>query len=89
MGRKILHAIVVAGGWSVLAIGALWGPMSESDSMPPSLLCLKSHLRMQSQPDFDYEEEYEGSSDDIPAGEYPVAGKQDTFQFGFGSSKPG
>jgi len=44
---------------------------------------------MQSQLDFDYEEENEGSSDDIPAGEYLAAGKQDTFQFGFGSSKPG
>ena len=44
---------------------------------------------MQSQLDFDYEEENEGSSDDIPAGEYPAAGKQDTFQFGFSSSKPG
>ena len=44
---------------------------------------------MQSQLDFGYEEENKGSSNDIPAGEYLVAGKQDTFQFGFGSSKPG
>jgi len=44
---------------------------------------------MQSQPDSDYEEEYEGSSDDILAGDYPAAVKQDTFQFGFDSSKPG
>jgi len=44
---------------------------------------------MQSQPDSDYKEEYKGSSDDILAGDYLVAVKQDTFQFGFGSSKPG
>jgi len=73
----------------VLAIGALWGPMPRSDSMPQSLLCSKSHLKMKLQLDFNSEEEYKGSSDDIPAGEYPAAEKQDTFQFGFGSSKPG
>jgi len=89
MGQKILQAIVVAGGWGVLAIGTLWGSMPKSDSMPRSLLYCKSHLKMQSQLDFDYEEENEGSSNDIPAGEYPAARKQDTFQFGFGSSKPG
>ena len=89
MGQKILHAIVVAGGWGVLAIGALWGSVPKSHCISWSLLCSKFYLKMQSQPDSDYEEEYEGSSNDILAGEYLVAVKQDTFQFGFSSSKPG
>jgi len=89
MGRKILHAIMVAGGWGVLAIGALWGSVPKSHCMSGSLLCSKFYLKMQSQPDSNYEEEYEGSSDDILAGDYLAAIKQDTFQFGFSSSKPG
>jgi len=44
---------------------------------------------MQLQVDFDYEEEFEGSSDDILADEYPAAIDQDAFQLGFGSSRPG
>jgi hypothetical protein len=44
---------------------------------------------MQLQIDFDYEEGCESSSDDILADEYPAAVEQDTFQLGFGSSKPG
>ena len=39
--------------------------------------------------DFDYDEESEGSSDDILADEYPAAADQGAFQLGFGSSKPG
>ena len=39
--------------------------------------------------DLDYEEEFEGSSDDNLADEYPVSANQDTFQHAFGSSKPG
>jgi len=39
--------------------------------------------------DLDYEEEYEGSSDDVAAGEYLAAADQAAFQLGFGSSKPG
>jgi hypothetical protein len=39
--------------------------------------------------DFDYGEECESSSNDILADEYLAAVKQDAFQFGFGSSKPG
>ena len=39
--------------------------------------------------DSDYEEEPEGSSDDILAGDYPVAADPDALQLGFGSSKPG
>ena len=39
--------------------------------------------------DFDYEEEYEGSSDDMLANKYPAAANQGAFQLGFGSSKPG
>ena len=31
MDGKILYAIVVAGGWGVLAIWALWGSMPESN----------------------------------------------------------
>ncbi len=38
MGRTILHAIVVARGWSVLAIWALWRSMPESNCAPLSLL---------------------------------------------------
>jgi len=38
---------------------------------------------------FEYEEESEGSSNDIPAEEYLVSVEQGAFQFGFGSSKPG
>jgi hypothetical protein len=37
---------------------------------------------------FDYEEECEGSSDDILADEYSAAVDQGVFQLGFGSSKP-
>jgi len=39
--------------------------------------------------DFNYEEEFEGSSDNILADEYPAAIDQDAFQLGFGSSRPG
>jgi len=39
--------------------------------------------------DSDYEEECEGSSDDILEDEYPVAVDQEAFQLGFSSSKPG
>ena len=42
--------------------------------------------------DFNCKEECKGSSDDIPADEYyeySVAVRQDAFQLGFGSSKPG
>ena len=39
--------------------------------------------------DLDYEDEFEGSSDDNLADEYPAAANQDTFQHTFGSSKPG
>ena len=31
MGGEILYAIVVAGGWGVLAIWALWGSMPKSN----------------------------------------------------------
>jgi hypothetical protein len=44
---------------------------------------------MQLQMGFDYEEECEGSSDDILADEYSAAVDQGVFQLGFGSSKPG
>ena len=43
---------------------------------------------MELQKDFNYEEECEGSSDEIPVDECPVAVEQKAFQFGFGSSKP-
>jgi len=36
----------------------------------------------------EYMEEYEGSSDDILADEYPAAADQEEFQLGFDSSKP-
>ena len=39
--------------------------------------------------DFDYEEESEGSSDDVLAEEELAPLDQGAFQFGFGSSKPG
>ena len=39
--------------------------------------------------DFDYEEECEGSGEDILADEYPAAVDQGAFQLGFGSSKAG
>ena len=39
--------------------------------------------------DFDYEEECEGSSDDVLADEHPAAVDQGAFQLGFGNSKPG
>ena len=39
--------------------------------------------------EFEHEEEYEGSSDDILADEYPADVNQGAFQPGFGSSKPG
>jgi hypothetical protein len=39
--------------------------------------------------DFDYEEESDGSSDDILADEYLAVADQGAFQLGFGSSKPG
>lgn len=41
--------------------------------------------------EFDYEEECEGSGNDISVDdlEYPAAVDQGTFQLGFGSSKPG
>ncbi len=39
--------------------------------------------------DFDYEEECEGSSDNVLADEHPVAVDQGAFQLGFGNSKPG
>jgi len=44
---------------------------------------------MQLQVDFNYEEEFKGSSDDILADKYPAAIDQDAFQLGFGSSRPG
>jgi hypothetical protein len=44
---------------------------------------------MQSQMDFDYEEECEGSSDDMLADEYQAAAEHSAFQLGFGSSRPG
>ena len=44
---------------------------------------------MRLQPDLDYEEECEASSDDILPGDYPAAVNQDALQLGFGSSKPG
>jgi CxC2 like cysteine cluster associated with KDZ transposases len=43
---------------------------------------------MQLQMGFDYEEEFEGSSDDALADEHPAAVDQGAFQLGFGSSKP-
>ena len=39
--------------------------------------------------DFDYEEENEGSSDEMLVGEYPTVVNQGAFQLGFGSSRPG
>jgi len=44
---------------------------------------------MQLQMDFDYEEEFEGSSDDMLADECQAAAEQGPFQLGFGSSRPG
>ena len=44
---------------------------------------------MRLQIDFDYEEECEGSGEDILADEYPAAVDQGAFQLGFGSSKAG
>jgi len=44
---------------------------------------------MQLQMDFDYEEECEGSSDDVLADEHLAAVDQGAFQLGFGNSKPG
>jgi hypothetical protein len=44
---------------------------------------------MQLQMDFDYEEESEGSSEDILEDEYPAVADQGAFQLDFGSSKPG
>jgi hypothetical protein len=41
------------------------------------------------QMDVDCEEGFEGSSDDNLADEYPAAADQETFQLGFGNSKPG
>jgi hypothetical protein len=38
---------------------------------------------------FSYEEEYEGSSDDILVDEYSAVIDQDAFQLGFGGSRPG
>ena len=34
MGGTILYAIVVTGGWRVLAIWALWGSMPKSNCAP-------------------------------------------------------
>jgi hypothetical protein len=51
--------------------------------------CSKSHLKTHLQMDFDYEEESEGSSDNILADECPAPADRAAFQFGFGSSKPG
>ena len=48
----------------------------------------KSHSIMELHKDFDYEEECEGSSDEIIADEYPAAVDQEEFQFGFSRSKP-
>jgi hypothetical protein len=48
-----------------------------------------SGLNMQLQMDFDYEEECEGSSDDMLADECQAAAEQGAFQLGFGSSGPG
>src|SRR5258707_9110891 len=44
---------------------------------------------MQLQMDFDYEEECEGSSNDVLADEHLAAVDQGAFQLGFGNSKPG
>jgi hypothetical protein len=44
---------------------------------------------MQLQKDFDYEEEYEGSGDEILVDEYPATANWEAFQLGFGNSKPG
>jgi hypothetical protein len=44
---------------------------------------------MQLQVDFDHREEFKGSSDNILAGEYPVAADQNAFQLGFDNSKSG
>ena len=48
----------------------------------------KSYSIMELHKDFDYEEECEGSSDEIIADEYPAAVDQEEFQFGFSRSKP-
>jgi hypothetical protein len=42
MGGTILYAIVVAGGWRVLAIWALGGSMSESNCAPEAFYILKN-----------------------------------------------
>jgi hypothetical protein len=89
MDRELLRAIVVAGDWGVLAIGALWGPVPESNCALWVILCSKFHFKMRLQMDFDNEEEFEGGSDDILADEYQAAVDQDVFQFGFGDSRPG
>jgi hypothetical protein len=44
---------------------------------------------MQIQTDLNYEEECEGSSDDMLADEHQAAVEQDALQLGFGSSRPG
>ena len=46
----------------------------------------KMHLQFDS--NHEYEEEYEGSSDDILADEYPATVDQEEFQLGFDSSRP-
>jgi len=45
MGRKPLHAIVVAGCWGVLAAWAFWGTMPRSNCMPWGFLFPKSRSK--------------------------------------------
>jgi hypothetical protein len=63
--------------------------MSKSNRKQLSLFFFKLYLNLNTQMDFDYEEECEDSSDEILADEYPAAAGQEAFELGFGSSKPG
>ena len=89
MGRKPLHAIVVAGDWGELTIGTLWRSVPESNCVLWVAICSKFHFKMRLQMNFDDEEEFVGGSDDILADECQAAVDQDAFQLGFGNSRPG
>ena len=80
---------MVVGDWGELTIGTLWGSMPESNCALWVMLCSKFHFKMWLQMNFDDEEEFVGGSDDILADECQAAVDQDTFQLGFGNSRPG
>ena len=63
--------------------------MPKSNDVRQSFLCSKFLLKPQLKMDFNHEEAYENSSNDMLADEYSPVVDQGAFQFSFGSLRPG